>query len=94
MLYDSGDAYIGPLTHGRRLIYKEGKMIYTNGNIYNGQWYEDQVWGQGRMNYSDGTIYDGQWKSGKKEGNGKFKNLEGKVEIGFWHEDKFVPKEN
>ena len=36
MLYDSGDVYIGPLTHGRRLIYKEGKIVYNNGDIYDG----------------------------------------------------------
>lgn len=87
MFYDNGDVYIGPLTHGKKLIYKEGKMIFADGRVYQGQWYEDQIWGQGRMGYTDGTIYDGQWKEGRKEGNGKFKDLEGKVTIGYWSND-------
>ena len=36
MLYDSGDVYIGPLTHGQRLIYKEGKIVFASGDIYDG----------------------------------------------------------
>ena len=36
-------------------------MMYTTGDIYDGEWHEDKRHGQGKMRYTDGTYYDGEW---------------------------------
>ena len=60
------------------------KMTYANGNIYEGQWVNDQRDGNGKMTYANGNIYEGQWKNNQRDGNGKmiWKN-------GEWKNDRY-----
>lgn len=61
--------YIGYVVDGKR--HGQGKMMYTTGDIYDGEWHEDKRHGQGKMRYTDGTYYDGEWKNNLKDGKAK-----------------------
>lgn len=61
--------YIGYVVDGKR--HGRGKMMYTTGDIYDGEWHEDKRHGQGKMRYTDGTYYDGEWKNNLKDGKAK-----------------------
>jgi hypothetical protein len=39
-----------------------GKLTYPNGDIYEGQFFEDKISGKGKVYYANGDIYDGQFK--------------------------------
>ena len=58
---------------------KHGKGIwrYPNGDVYEGDWYEEQKQGYGKYTYSDGDVYEGGWYNGKRHGKGKFTYLTG-----------------
>lgn len=58
-----------------------GKQIYSNGDIYEGEWYDLRS-GKGKMTYKDGTIYDGEWKDGKPIISDIDGNVYGIVKIG------------
>jgi hypothetical protein len=45
-----------------------GKLIYSNGSIYEGYWKDGKKQGRGRMIYGDGTVYEGEWADDKCEG--------------------------
>ena len=44
------------------------KMLYADGNQYEGEWRENQRHGTGKMIYSNKDVYDGQWKRDKMHG--------------------------
>ncbi|KAL3805306.1 hypothetical protein HJC23_009013 [Cyclotella cryptica] len=52
--------------HGR------GKMIYDNGNEYEGTWVNNKRDGNGTTKYASGNMYVGSWKEGKRHGFGVF----------------------
>ena len=60
------DVYEGEFKNHRQ---GKGKYKYSNGNVYNGDWYCGLREGWGSMKYSDG-IYVGEWKKDKREGKG------------------------
>ena len=45
---------------------KNGQGIFTweSGNIYNGNYVNDERHGYGEMYWTDGSIYKGEWKKG------------------------------
>lgn len=50
-----------------------GKMIFPNGDIYEGEWLEDKIHGEGSYTYKkSGDIYSGSWSNGKKCGQGRY----------------------
>ena len=73
--------YIGYVLNGKR--HGQGKMIYTTGDIYNGNWNEDKRDGFGKMRYANGSYYEGEWKNNFKHGKAKrYKLKEGNIYIG------------
>ena len=42
----------------------EGRIIYANGDVYEGNWENDLPNGEGVMSYFNGNKYDGQWSDG------------------------------
>lgn len=54
------------LPHGR------GKMVYSNRDVYEGEFKNGQRDGFGKYyyNYGDGYLYDGHWRNGKRDGYG------------------------
>ena len=48
-----------------------GKMIYNNGDKFEGEFKNEIKEGKGKMIYKNGDIYEGEFKNDKREGNGK-----------------------
>ena len=49
-----------------------GKMIYGNGDVYEGCWHANRKNDFGKYTARDGSIYEGEFKNGKKHGFGTF----------------------
>ncbi len=47
-----------------------GKLIHTDGDIYEGEWVNDKAHGIGTYIHKDGSNYEGQWYKDKQEGEG------------------------
>jgi len=53
--------------------------VYSNGDVYEGQWNNDQRNGKGNFEYnslgtltcSNGDVYKGDWKDDSKNGKGR-----------------------
>ena len=39
----------------------KGRLIYENGELYEGQWTNDLKHGKGVFIHADGTRYEGEW---------------------------------
>ena len=48
-----------------------GRMYYSNGDSWEGNWKDNIIDGQATYKYSNGDIFVGLYKNGKKEGPGK-----------------------
>jgi len=48
----------------------EGKIIYSNGDIYEGKWVNFRKNGKGKIITQDGIIYESEWKEDKEKTNG------------------------
>ena len=67
-----------------------GKYVYTDGSVYEGEWFNDKKEGMGKYTYKDGTVYEGEWLDDVKHGTGKcVYNLgniyEGEFKNGYIH---------
>lgn len=60
-----------------------GKMLYANGNVYEGEWKNNLKNGQGKQSYKDGSSYEGEWKDNKIEGYGTIIWANGKKYVGY-----------
>jgi hypothetical protein len=49
-----------------------GIMQYSNGDVYEGQWKNDDRTGYGKLNYVSGNKYEGQWNNNERDGKGLF----------------------
>ena len=63
------------------------KMIYKNGDKYNGYWKNNKKEGKGIMKYNNGDKYEGYWKNDKKDGYGIMKYKNGNKYEGNWNND-------
>jgi hypothetical protein len=41
-------------------------MKFLNGDVYDGEWFDNKRRGRGTLKYSDGTVYDGDWRDNEK----------------------------
>lgn len=66
-----------------------GKMMFTDGSVYEGQWMNDQKNGMGIVHYPSGNIYEGSFLNDQKEGFGKFYyKSKGEMYEGYWQKDQ------
>ncbi|KAK6149065.1 hypothetical protein DH2020_016590 [Rehmannia glutinosa] len=49
-----------------------GKMFWTNGNLYEGNWEDGLPKGNGAFRWADGSFYVGNWSNDPKEQNGTY----------------------
>jgi hypothetical protein len=63
-----------------------GKMVYPNGDIYEGEWTENLMQGEGSYTYKKtNDIYSGTWAGNKKNGEGRYEfGSDSSVLIGNW----------
>ena len=86
ILYSDGSRYTGDLDgfvrHGK------GKMTYANGDVYEGEFSNDEILGIGKFTYyKTGDVYEGNIKNGKKTGQGKYSYLDGTCYEGNYDRD-------
>ena len=63
------DTYIGWLDVEGRFKGK-GKYIFSNGDYYEGDFFNGNFEGKGKMTKSNGSYYEGEWKQDKRNGKG------------------------
>ncbi len=73
--------YTGGVTDGKPD--GQGKMEYTNGQVYEGEWKNGVRSGQGRCTWPDGGYYDGEWANDKWNGQGT-NYIGGSKDVGFY----------
>jgi hypothetical protein len=56
-----------------------GTLKYANGDIYNGEFCNDNFHGRGEMRYGNGAVYNGDWVDSCFCGNGTFTLPQGEV---------------
>lgn len=65
--YDCGE-YMGTVDENDKPLV--GKMIFNNGNIYDGEWKKGLMHGKGRMTFNNGSVYEGEWEYNLMHGKG------------------------
>merc|ERR1712048_1025591 len=65
-------------------------MQWSDGRLYEGNYFEDKKHGTGCFTWPDGRRYDGQWKDGKQDGFGRYINTNKKVRHGEWKDGKRI----
>jgi hypothetical protein len=64
-----------------------GKIVYANGDVYEGQGEYDFKQGNGKMIYTNGNVYLGDWFLDKKGGKGTMAFKNGDIYEGDWRRD-------
>ena len=52
----------------KKAEYRSPKIFYTNGDIYEGEWLDDELEGYGVRVNANGDKYEGHFKEGKSHG--------------------------
>jgi hypothetical protein len=69
-----------------------GKIVFTNGTTYQGNFINNKFDGIGTMIISDGETYEGAWSEGKRNGYGTIIFPNGNKYEGEWKDDKFISR--
>jgi hypothetical protein len=89
-LYPNGNIYFGQ--HKEYFKVGLGKMVYFNGDLYEGNWENDKRNGKGRHEYGkDGAVgvYVGEFVDDKRNGRGRFFDaVKQEIFEGDWNVDK------
>jgi len=48
----------------------KGRLIHCDGDVYEGEWYNDKAHGKGTYIHMDGAKYTGEWLEDKQHGYG------------------------
>jgi hypothetical protein len=74
----------------------DGKMNYSDGTTYVGEWLNNDFNGYGKMELYSGAIYEGEWKNGKRNGTGTMIYEDGTIIKTKWIDgvsmDKLIDK--
>ncbi len=65
-----------------------GKLIFKNGDMYNGLWVKGKMEGQGTYTWKNGDVYKGAFFDGEMEGRGTMTWKNGDRYIGTWEANK------
>ncbi len=66
---------------------KFGKMIFNNGDLYEGEFLNLKLHGNGTLKYRNGNVYTGEWINNKREGKGKIIHFNGDIYEGDFSND-------
>lgn len=84
---------------GKQIRNGKGTMKYNNGDVYEGEWVNNEKHRKGKMTYlnknssskyKNGDVYEGEWLHDNKWGQGKMTYKSGRVWEGKWEFDKKV----
>ena len=77
--------YIGDYKTDKRNV--KGRKIYSNNDVYEGEWKDDQKHGDGSFkSETEEWEYVGKWENNLRHGKGKFTNLKTKE----WYEGEWI----
>ena len=74
-MYEGGLTRRVSIIHMIRHIGKrtgKGKMMWPDGNVYEGDWVDDKRTGKGKFTWSKGSVYEGDSVDDKRTGKGKY----------------------
>ena len=84
--YSNGDVYVGDISGGLRD--GKGRMEFSaTGDVYEGDFKNDEITGYGTFTYAQGDVYTGFLINSKKNGQGKFVSANGNVYEGNYVDD-------
>ena len=63
---------------------------WESGNVYKGNYVDDERDGYGEMFWTDGSIYQGEWKQGIQHGYGKMTFPDGTIKEGRFENNIFI----
>ena len=66
MEWTDGTYFVGEIIWG--VIQGKGRKTYPNGDVYDGNFFQDERSSDGKMYFSDGRIGTGKWKQDKLQG--------------------------
>ena len=69
----------------------QGTLTCTNGDKYEGQFYEDKKHGQGTLTCTNVGKYEGQWHEDEMHGQGTLTSTNGDKYEGQWHQSQYIP---
>lgn len=58
--FKNGDEYDGTLKNNK-IKHGYGIYKYSNGDVYEGEWVEDEQQGNGILRFADGSVYEGNF---------------------------------
>ena len=73
---------------GQPFCNKPARVLFPNGDAYEGEMTNDKKHGQGKLISPNGAAYEGEWKDDKKHGQGKATYSDGGMYEGEWKDDK------
>lgn len=80
--------YVGEVhPENPQLRHGEGRLVYSNGNVYTGHWKDGAPDGFGEKQYVNGDTFVGFWVNGKREGRGSYLFQEGHIFEGMYVRD-------
>jgi hypothetical protein len=66
-----------------------GIFTWESGNIYHGNYQNDERMGYGEMYWTDGSVYKGEWFKGIQHGKGVMSFPDGRVKDGYFENNVF-----
>lgn len=97
--YIDGSTYVGEVERNS-IRNGTGTYVWDTGEVYTGEWKNDQLTGEGTLIWPDLGVYTGSFENGKREGQGTFTwtydeepKLGQPISFeGTWHNDKIGNK--
>lgn len=65
----------------------KGKKVYSNGDVYEGEYVKGKRQGHGVYTFTDGESYEGDWYDDHQHGRGIYCFANGNKYEGFWYKD-------
>ena len=69
----NGGTYDGYVKVGTGQCHGKGRLTFSNGEVYDGDWHEGKKHGQCYLQRSFGAPYKGQFENDQMHGNGTYK---------------------
>lgn len=81
--------YTGPKDAATGKPHGQGKLVFANGDVYEGSFVQGEMTGNGKLTMEDGSCFTGSFVNGKIHGNGSFVYANGDKYVGDFAEDSF-----
>lgn len=90
MINEKGSKWLGQFRKGTDISHGINRMVFSDNEILEAQYKEDQISGYGRKFYANGAIYIGHFKESAKNGKGKLINPDGSIQLGTWEKGEYI----